>query len=249
MDFGKVTAALGIGEFLIGLAVVTGIFALAVVGVIVGGIAYGIRRARYAFKGESYKPLLGSKKQREYEHQDLGAGATAESISRVLKDYARTDVVGRYAQAGLASLENEERKVDSFTAILDSRFQPHSLSWEKFAVAADATHEAVLKNCASLANRVQVFDHEGFRRIERTRRSISYRTGEKRDPTIPERQRLFQASLSDMDAILLSNDKLLLELDKLTAELGKISNEATTENGDRIVEEIRALAEETKYYT
>ena len=239
----------GIVGVFIGLAIIFGVISLVVVGFIVAGIVYGIRRATYALKGESYKPLLGSKKQREYSHQDVESGATSASVAGVLKDYSRTDVVGRYAQAGLAALENAEHKTKSFTSIVDSKFQPHSLSWDKFAVAGDATFEAILKNCAALANRVQVFDHEEFRRTERTRRSISYRIGEKPDPTLPERQRLFQTSLSEMDAILISNDKLLFELDKLTAEISKINNSEATENSESIIAEIRSLADETKYYT
>ena len=227
----------------------SGIVGLVIVVGIVAGIIYGIRRAGYALKGEPYRPLLGTKRQPDYEHQDVDAGATSASIAGVFKKYSRTDVVSHYARAGLVAIENEERKTSSFKAILDSKFPPNSLSWSKFAVAGDATHEAILKNCASLANRVQMFDHEEYRRVESTKRSISYRTGEKTDPTLAEKRRLFQANLSDMDAILLSNDKLLLELDKLTAELSKISNEETTENTDRIVEEIRKLAEETQYYT
>ncbi|MBQ9002098.1 MAG: hypothetical protein IJ087_09625 [Eggerthellaceae bacterium] len=238
----------GIVGVLMGLLVAAGVVGLVIVVAIVAGLVYGIRRAGYALKGEPYKPLLGSKKERPYQHQDLDEGATAESIANVLRNYSRVDVVGRYAKAGLGALEDEERKTSSFTAILNSKFSPSSLSWGKFAVAADATHEAILKNCASLANRVQVFDHEEFRRVESTRRSISYRTGEKSDPTLAEKRRLFQTSLSEMDAILLSNDRLLLELDKLTAEIGKINDAETTENSDRIVEEIRKLAEETKYY-
>ena len=203
----------GIVNVLIGLMVAAGVVGLVIVVGIVAGIVYGIRRAGAALKGEPYRPLLGSKRQPDYEHQDVDAGATAASIMGVFKKYSRTDVVGHYARAGLVALENEERKTSGFKAILDSKFPPNSLSWGKFAVAGDATHDAVLKNCASLANRVQMFDHEEYRRVESTKRSISYRTGEKSDPNLAEKRRLFQANLSDMDAILLSNDKLLLELD------------------------------------
>ena len=238
----------GIMGVLIGLLVTAGVVGLVIVVGIVAGIVYGIRRAGYALKGEPYRPLLRSKRQPEYEHQDIDAGATSASIASVFKKYSRTDVVGHYARAGLTALENEERKRDGFIAILNSKFEPNSLSWGRFAVAADATHDAVLKNCASLANHIQMFDHEGYRIAERTRRSISYRTGEKHDPNLAEKRRLYQASLSDMDTILLSNDKLLLELDKLASELGKISNEETTESTEGIIEEIRKLADETKYY-
>lgn len=235
-------------NILVGLAVVSGAMALAVAGVAALGIGWGIRRAIYAIKGEEYKPLLGDKTQHDYEHQDVDAGATAESISNMLKRYTHAAVVGERAKEGLAALENDKRKRAAFHAVLEKKFQPNSLSWDKFAVAADMTHDAILRNCAALANRIQVFDRAGYKKDELGHRSSTWRKEQTLDPVEAEKQRVLQEGLDEMDAILKSNDKLLTELDKLTLELGKLSDADTSANTEGIVDEIRTLIDETKYY-
>ena len=244
----------GIVGILLTLAAVTGVFALVVVAVIIGGVVWGIRRAVYAIKGEEYRPLLRGKTDHEYEHQDVDAGATANSIANVLKRYTRAVVVGKRAQAGLAALDNDKRKCAAFHAVLDKKFQPGSLSWEKFASAGDLTHDAILRNCASLANRVQVFDRTGYQAQKRElgHRSSTWRAQRDEtaiiDPAAAEKQRVLQAGLDEMDALLASNDRLLTELDKLTFALGKLTDADSSADGERIVEEIRTLIDETKYY-
>ena len=68
------------------------------------------------------------------------------------------------------------------------------------------------------------------------------------DATDAEKHALLRTSVSDMEAIEHSNAQLLLELDKLSAELGKLADADTSEKSERIVEEIRTLIDETKYY-
>ena len=69
------------------------------------------------------------------------------------------------------------------------------------------------------------------------------------DPAAAEKQRVLQQGLDDMDAILASTDQLLTELDKLTFELGKLTDMESNANSEHIVEEIRTLIDETKYYS
>ena len=237
------------------LAVVGGLAAVTVVGV-VGALAWGARRAYYAIKGEEYKPLFGGDKTKhEYEHQDVDDGATADSVMRVLKRYTNAKVVGQRARAGITALENMDRKTDAFYAILEKKFQKGSLSWEKFAVAADLTHDALLRNCAALANRVQVFDRAGYHSQQRElgHRSSTWRARQEGsaivDPAAAEKQQVLQQGLDEMDALLAANDRLLTELDKLTFELGKLTDADSGADGERIVEEIRTLIDETKYYS
>jgi len=234
------------------LAIVGGLAVGAVVA-IGAALAYCIRRVVYAIKGEEYKPLLGDKTKHEYEHQDVDTGATADSIKRVLKRYTRAKVVGQRARAGIANLEDEERKNAAFQAILEKKFQRDSLSWSKFVVAADMTHDAIVRNCASLANRMQVFDRAGYQKEELGHRSSTWResqaqVGQSLSQPSTEKQRVLQEGLDQMDALLASNDRLLTELDKLTIELGKLTDADSNADGERIVEEIRTLIDDTKYY-
>ena len=215
---------------------------------VVFAIVWCVRRAAYALQGKEYKPLLGDKTKHEYEHQDVDEGASAESVKRVLKRYQRASVVGKRAQAAVTALEDEERKSAAFRAVLDRKFQPGSLSWDKFAVAADMTHDAILRNCAALANRIQVFDRAGYQKKELGHRSSTWRERDQEDPQSAEKQLVLQEGLDQMDALLASNERLLTELDKLTIELGKLTDADSNADGERIVEEIRTLIDETKYY-
>ena len=66
--------------------------------------------------------------------------------------------------------------------------------------------------------------------------------------TRAERLRLYREMLASLDAIQETNDGLLLELDKLAAELGTLSSAGTSDGSDLIIEEIRRLVDEAKYY-
>lgn len=235
-----------------GIAVVASAASVALLGATALGAAWGVRRLYYALKGEEYKPLFGKQIDGAYEHQDVDTGATDKSIESILRRYSHANVVGSRARAGVEALENERRKRDAFMAVLERKFQPNSLSWNKFAVAADMTHEAVLRNCASLANRIQVFDRSGYQKKELGHRSSTWRERQNQtqvvDPVSAEKQRVLQAGLDEMDAILRSNDQLLTELDKLTLELGKLTDAEASADTEHIVDEIRTLIDQTQYY-
>lgn len=232
------------------LAAIAGIIGLAGVIAIIFGIVYATRRGVYALKGEPYRPLLGSgsKNQVEYAHQDIDNGADEESVRAVFKRYMHTDGVGKHARAGMASLDSAERKSAGFHAVLDNKFQPGSLTWEKFAVAASSAQEAVLRNCAALANAIQVFDHADYRRLEQARRRSSFRSDYRLDATQQEQYRILQVKLGEMQAITNASEKILLELDKLTIELEKLDDAGSSAQSDQLIEEIRNLSAETKYY-
>lgn len=239
---------MSIGGVLLGILAVAGVIGTAVAVAIIFAIIYSVRRGYYALKGEPYKPLLPAA-QREYEHQDVDAGATAKSISNVLKHYVRADIVGPYAKAGVAALVAADRKAASFRAVLDNKFQPNTITWHKFATAADSMQQAVLRNCAELANRVQVFDATGYRQVDRVRKSSNYRPQSAPPDTLAiEKSNLLSAALAELDGIVAANDRLLLEIDKLAAELGTLEDAGSGAESDRIVEEIRTLIDETKYY-
>ena len=134
-------------------------------------LIYGVRRGVYALKGEPYRPLLGSGSKNAYQHQDVDAGSTSDSIASVFRHNLNVKGVAPYARSGMAALSSAERKSANYRAVLDSKFQPGSITWQKFAGADEATQQAVVRNCAELANAIQLFDYEDFSRSERARRA------------------------------------------------------------------------------
>ena len=213
------------------------------------GLIYGVRRGVYALKGEPYRPLLTSGQQNKYQHQDVDAGSSADSIKNIFRRNLNVKGVGPYARSGMEAIGSSERKAANFHAVLDSKFEPGSITWQKFAGAADATSEAVLRNCAELANDIQLFDYEDYNRAERARRKATYRSDAPvLQTTQIEKQALFHQQMVEMQAICDRNDKLLLELDKLTAELHTLDDTGSSAKSDQLIDEIRQLSAETKYY-
>jgi len=235
--------------FLSGVLVFAGILGLIVLVLVVLAIIYIVRRVMFAVRGEDYVPLIQRKqKQRPYEHQDIDAGSTADSISDILRRYQQNEMVGIYARKALSNLGDMNRKTTYLHSVLDAKFQHGSISWEKFAVAADAAEKAILRNCSALANRIQTFDSAEYKRLERAERLAERDRGPALNATDAEKHALMRSVVADMEAIEQSNAQLLLGLDKLSAELGKLADVDTNEKSERIVDEIRTLIDETKYY-
>ena len=213
------------------------------------GIFYGVRRLLYAVRNEPYVPLFQDKKKLPYQHLDPASGTTSEDISRMLRKYNNAPVVGNYAQHGLRQLTEEQQKSASFNAVLESKFTRESLSYEKFFTAATGTHDTIVNNCARLANLVQTFDGTDYRNTERALKSANRPQNQLPSATDEEKYQLYQNNLTNMSSLLSANDALLLELDKLAAELSKLDNVDSTEDSTRMLNEIRTLIDETKYYT
>lgn len=230
------------------LTVVSGFLGIAGVGALAFGLFYGARRGVYALKGEPYRPLLGPGKDQEYQHQDVDTGADSVSVKAILKRYQQTSGVGKHARDGLTVLESSERKAANFYSVLDAKFQPGSITWNKFAGAATTAQEAVLRNCAELANDIQVFDHADYKRLEQARRRSTFRSDAQLDSTQEEKYRLFNVRLGEMEALNKSSEKMLLELDKLAAELDRLDDAGASAESERLIAEIRTLIDETKYY-
>ncbi len=185
---------------------------------------------------------------RSYEYFDVDAGATPEDISKTMGSYVGTRVIGYYAREVMETLNMADLRKKAVFSEIDAKFSPKSISWDHFAGTTQEALDAILRNCALLANRVQSFDVSDYERME-----MFYRTGGEmrngaQDPARIKRWELLRSTKDEMDKIISSNEALLLELDKLASALAKISSNESTGESSRIAEEVSRLAEETKYY-
>ena len=215
------------------------VFALVVFILIVVLIVWAVRKAMAKAKTIGKAP--------EYEHIDTDGQISDEQVISVLKKYTHRYAVGDLARSGINSLESVARKRDSFYAALDAKFQPETITWDRFAVGADSALSAITKNTAELANGIQAFDSDEYRRIERMAKSAG--AGQTAlDETMQERWGMLNGRLDGMREIVAGNEKMLLEMDKLEAELGKLESTERVDRGEEILQEIRTLSEEMKYY-
>jgi hypothetical protein len=189
-----------------------------------------------------------SSRARDYEYMDVEKGATPEHILQVMRDYVDDYVTGEYAQSVIDTLDTEEFRRKSLFSEIDNRFSRNSISWDRFASTAQEALDAVVRNCALLANRVQAFDATDYARMEQFYASGGFATNESPDPSRLQRWRILDETKREMDGIRTTNEKLLLELEKLSSELGKLTSVDYRDEDDRISEEIGRLVEETKYY-
>ena len=180
----------------------------------------------------------------EYDHIDTDGQIDEEHVVAILKKYTHRYGVGDLARAGINAIESASRKRESFYAALDAKFKPGSISWDRFAVGADTALTAIVRNTAQLANGIQAFNSDEYRRMQREFSGAS----EIPDATQAERWGMLQGRLDGMKEIVAGNDKMLLELDRLEAELGKLESSERSAESDDILAEIHTLTEEMKYY-
>ena len=214
--------------------VVLGIFGVAFVGFIlfIVLIVWAVRKAMSAAKNVGKPP--------EYEHVDTDGSISEEHVKAILKKYTHRYGVGDLARSGIDALESVSRKRESFYAALDAKFKPQTISWDRFAVGADTAFTAIVRGTAQLANGIQAFDSDEYRRMERQANTL--------DATQQERLGMLQGRLDGMKEIVAGNQRMLLELDKLEAELGQLESDERAGQSEDILAEIRTLTDEMKYY-
>lgn len=184
----------------------------------------------------------------EYVHLNVDAGTTSKDIVKVMQRYVDDPVVGSYARAVIDTLRSRELRRQSITAELEGTFQRNTISWDKFAVPTQAALDAILRNSALQANRIQSFDTASYLRLKNTMGTEWRTSDDLHNKTREERWRLYKEMLASLDTVQETSEELLLELDKLAAELSTLSVPGVNDQSDHIIDEIRRLVNEAKYY-
>lgn len=207
--------------------------------------------AQYQRPSEQYQPTserVKGRGNRDFEYLDVERGTTAAHIVDVMQGYLEDYISGDYARSVIDALDAAEFRRRSLMPEIESKFEPNTISWDRFVGPAQAALDAVLRNCALLANRVQSFDSMDYARMEQFYRNGGFDGNGNTDPVRLQRWKLLYDTKREMDDLRSTNDGLLLELGKLSAELAKLSSSQTHEESTRIAEEVSKLVDETKYY-
>lgn len=159
-----------------------------------------------------------------------------DEVAPVLEEYAQTPYVGAIATEALEQVHSAERKRKRLRKVITVQFSEGSLSWDKFCSLVDMAERTVLRNSALIANGVQSFDREGYKR--------ALRSGDDHS----EQTELYERSLAGMRDIIDANERVLLEMAKLEMELSSLEADDTREAASETIEELQGLIEETRYY-
>lgn len=194
------------------------------------------------------EPTPRTSARRPYRHFDVDEAISAESITSVMRGYEQDRVVGRYASDVINVLNSASLQRSSLFMQIDDEFEEGTISWDRFVSTATKAIDAIERNCALLANRVQTFDVDDYERMEHFYVTGGEMHNGKQDPARIERWSLLRDTMCEMDDLRSANEGLLLELNKLSSELAKLSRSEVADEGAAIAEEVSRLVEETKYY-
>ena len=148
----------------------------------------------------------------------------------------------RRGHAGVRRVRRRRRRHGRLVRAIESTFGEESLTAGKFVAVADAARSTLLRNCALLSNRIQAFDVDGYRATRRRLPSL----GE--GSLASEQLAMYEDALADMREVIEANERLLLEMGKLEMEVSDLEGDDNREDNTRMLDEVRDLLEQTKYY-
>ena len=180
----------------------------------------------------------------EYHLLETSEVNDADDVLPQLRGLSELAVVGSYSSEAVAQIESMGHRRERLYRVLDDKFGEESLSRDKFAAVVDAGWRTLLRNCALLTNRAQSFDVDGYRALRR--RLPDSRQAS--DPLEAEQMRMYEGVLDDMREVIEANERLLLEMGKLEMELSDLESDDNREDNTRMLDEVRDLLEQTKYY-
>lgn len=159
-----------------------------------------------------------------------------DDVVPVLEEYAQTPYVGAIALETLEQVHSAERKRGRLRKVISNQFSQGSMSWDKFCGLVDMANRTVLRNAALVANSIQSFDREGYKKALRSKDRHA------------EELALYDRSLAGMREVMEANERVLLEMGKLELELSSLEADDTREAASETIEELQSLIEETRYY-
>ena len=197
---------------------------------------------------KAHTDTYGQPQRPAYVRFDVERGVNEAQLRSVMHAYEEARVVGAYARDVLQTLDARSFRMRSLLPEIDAKFEPRSISWEKFHTSADAALDAIFKNCTLLANRIQSFDVAEYCNYELFQEQGGFSTNPNPGEDRLARWRLVFDMRQEMDSLRDANEHLLTELGKLASELSHLDSDKIEEDNSDIMEDISRLVNETKYY-
>lgn len=189
----------------------------------------------------------------KYKLLEVGTGMSEETASFddvyvTLVEYQDVRFVSPYVNDAIAQMDSAARKQARLRTAVNAKFEQGSLSWQRFTSVIDSVLSTVTRNAAMLANKAQTFDADGYHESKRLIESGNYRYDQVPDDIQIERHQLYEDTLGSMQEILNANERLILEMDRFAVELSKLDSNSLSTDSEEMLDEVRRLVSETRYY-
>ncbi len=172
---------------------------------------------------------------------------SAAQCQKLLKSIS-TGMFEKEVESAAGQLEKADKYQKSLKTLFSEKFEPGSLSYDRFDSAMEDAVSAITKNCLSLAYRVQMVDEQEYRKTKKLVESGSYREDDIPDNIQEEKYGMYGKNHDAIRDILALNEKLLFQLEELSMEVSALELKDTGENSGGVLEQLKELIDQTKYY-
>ena len=176
------------------------------------------------------------------------AEGKVDQLGTVIGAYKGKYRSGSIAEIASRQVTNIEKKGPSLLKMVDEKFEPGTMSHDRFITPIQSGIETVRQNSLTLARMLDGFDDQDFQKLAKLMQTGEYRHDLIDDEIQKERYLIYQNNMSEMERIVSTNERMLLMLDRISVELSKLETNQIDQEGSKILEEIQELAQTAKYY-
>ena len=193
-------------------------------------ILIGIFLAVMFFYGNS-RLLSGPRMPVNVEVKDVS------QAQKILDMYKNGSYFGKTAQTVLDQIERLGRSMGRLQSEIDRRFEKNSMSNDKYSAIVNEANLSLVDNLISAAHKMQFFDEGEYTRL------LNHKQDSIPDDIQQQQLELYRMNEQSIKNVVTANERLILQLDTLAVELGGHS-----EDNDKLLDEIKKLTQEVKYY-
>lgn len=174
----------------------------------------------------------------------LGTGEekVEERTAQLMENYRSSKALGGIAKSAISQMERMENAGKNFEKLAARRFEPGTLSYQKFMAVIHSAQEALSRGYVKMANKMIIFDEAEYRKLT----TDEYKKDDISDRIQEEKRALYEKNLGDLRLILENHERILLGIDQLMMELSNVDYSDC--EADHAVLEIDGLIKQLEYY-
>ena len=157
--------------------------------------------------------------------------------TKILDMYKNGSYFGKTAQTVLDQIERLGRSMSRLQSEIDRKFDKNSMSNDKYSAIVNEANLCLTDNLISAAQRMQFFDEGEYKRL------LNCEKDSIPDDIQLQQLNLYKTNEDIIKNVVTENEKLILQLDTLAVELS-----SREDDNDELLDEIKKLTQEVKYY-
>lgn len=165
-----------------------------------------------------------------------------EKAMEVMENYKKSEVLGKAARSSFSQMQRLKTAENNYEKLISRRFQPSSLSYEKFMNVIRSSVAALSSGYIKIANKMVIFEEDEYQKLL----GDEYLYDDIPDDIQRERFKLYNKNLNSIKEILEKNEIILLGIDKLMTEISDL--ESTDNEMNETASEIDSLLNQLEYY-